>query len=79
MSLLAEMRNAEDARRGPRCSVTVVLESMNDEDAADLRAALGDPTITGSVIARILRNRGHRITEQSVTRHRRGACLCPGS
>jgi hypothetical protein len=59
--------------------MAVLLETMPAEDATDLRAALDDPTIMGTAIAKVLRSRGHDITHDTVQRHRRGQCSCQES
>jgi hypothetical protein len=75
MSLLDEAR----AYAAPKatCSVPGVLASLSEDDAADLRAALADPTITGTAIERALTNRGIHLRSSTIRRHRSRGCLCP--
>ena len=77
MGLLDEL-TAEQQRQRPGlpCSVAAALEELDPEDAADLRRALDDPTIFGTVIAKVLEERGIHVPENTVQRHRRGACVC---
>jgi hypothetical protein len=53
------------------------LASLSEDDAADLRAALADPTITSSAIERALSNRGVHLRASTMRRHRTRGCLCP--
>ena len=78
MSLLAEVR-AETTRKGPTCTVPIVLASLSTEDAADLVAAMSDQTITAAAIERVLRRRSVQLAQGTIARHRRGSCLCPAS
>lgn len=75
MGLLDDFKN-EGVRPRVRCQVTVILDSMTEADAADLKAALGDVTVTGAAIERVLQRRGVRLSQNSITRHRRGECTC---
>jgi hypothetical protein len=74
MSLLDEAR----AYAAPKatCSVPGVLASLSEDDAADLRAALADLTITSSAIERALSNRGVHLRASTMRRHRTRGCLC---
>ena len=82
---LAE-RLASTQRRGPGlpCSVAIVLETLDDEDAQALRDALavpkGDPNrLSAQQLSEILREEGHKVPYKSLELHRKGACRCePG-
>ena len=74
-SLFAEIE-AENTHVGPRCTVAVILDELTPEDAAALRAAFSKQAFTAAAIARTLRKRGHRITDGTVQRHRKGECSC---
>jgi hypothetical protein len=76
MSLLNEIRQAQPARIGRPCSVGLALAAMTDNDAADLREALADDSITASIICGVLLNRGIDISSDVMRRHRRGGCRC---
>jgi hypothetical protein len=75
MSLLDEVRAHVTVKA--TCSVPAVLASLSDEDAADLRAAFADPTITGTAIERALVARGIHLRSSTIRRHRSRGCLCP--
>lgn len=75
MGLLDDFKN-EGVRPRVRCQVTVILDTMSKGDAADLRAALADITVTGAAIERVLGRRGVKLSQNSITRHRRKECTC---
>lgn len=74
-SLLEEVAAARP-RKGPPCTVAVILEALNDKDAADLRTLLRDKSVFSSTIATVLERRGHLVGDSSLQRHRRGKCEC---
>lgn len=93
MSVTELARPADDfevpppARRGPACTVGVVLDggrppgSTGDElppgERERLVAMLDDTTIFGSQISELLREkRGLNVGDNAVARHRRGVCRC---
>lgn len=63
-------------RNGPPCGISVVLQSVDAKDRADIIAALDNADIAGTIIARALKNGGHKIGPSTVNRHRNGECLC---
>jgi glutamine synthetase len=77
VGLLEDLTNEQQRQRpGLPCSVAAALEELGPEDSADLRKALDDPSIFGTVIAKVLEDRGLHVPENTVQRHRRGACVC---
>lgn len=56
------------ADTGRQCPLLVdrLLAELDDEDAADLRRALGDPAVSNRAIASVLRKRGFTIASGSV-------------
>lgn len=75
MSLLAEIRATR--KQHPLCLVAVVLPTLSDEDATDLREAIADPTVYGTTISNTLAKlRNVDLPSDSIQRHRRGACRC---
>ena len=64
-------------RKGPRCGVCLLLETLTGEDLAALQSALSDPAIAGIDISRGLLAAGHLVRAQAVQRHRRFECLGP--
>lgn len=67
----------KDQRPGvATCSVALLLRTLPKAEAADLRAAVADAAVTGAAISRALTAFGHRVTTNTVNRHRRGECGC---
>lgn len=75
---LAESR----AKKGPTCSVHLILKQMGDEDADQFRAALGDeaiPHVTIEAAIRKMREADELTVDPgrgAVSRHRRHLCEC---
>lgn len=63
-------------RPGTTCGIAKLYETLEKADAEDLRAAIADPMVKGTAIAKALKNRGFHITDSVVTRHRRKECIC---
>jgi hypothetical protein len=77
---LKEALEAEAIRavvKGPRCTVGQLLKKLDDEDAAALRAAI-DSDMLLEHIAAAIRLTGVQMSAMTVSRHRRGLCLCDG-
>jgi hypothetical protein len=68
---------AERRVKGPLCTIAILLDTLAPADATDLRTLLGNRTIPGTAIARVLRKRGHTITDSTIQRHRNALCACP--
>jgi len=64
-------------RPSTACVLCHLLATMPESEAADVQAALDDTGVQGSQIARALRLEGHKISDWTVTRHRRGDCVGP--
>lgn len=77
MSLFDEFK-AESKPRQYKCIVNSIFESLDENESADLQAALDDPSITNSAIARVLAARGFPVTPEGkqIARHRKGDCVC---
>ena len=65
-----------------RCRVSVVLNALNDEDRDALEQLLSpDAKVSSTRVVEVLGRWGHRVSYQSVMRHRRrsggGGCMCP--
>lgn len=75
MGLLDDIKAARP-KVGGRCSIPGFLDSLPAQDRADVVAALADPAIAATAIAKVLQARGHAVSASSLQRHRRGACLC---
>lgn len=66
--------------KGPECSISVLLGTLNDTDRDDLQAALDDPGVQHAQITRALSILGHKVASTTIGRHRRGECKnCPAS
>lgn len=63
-------------RTGPTCGIAKIREQLDPKDRAVLDAALADDKVTGSAISRVLKDRGHSISQNAVTYHQRGDCRC---
>lgn len=67
--------------RGPRCTVGVLLDELNAEEADALEALLQNELITLPQIVETLYRHGHKVGEHALRRHRRRStgtgCACP--
>lgn len=64
-------------QRGPRCSMAILLRTLDTDRADKLQAALTAENITASAIARVLTTwTGDKWSIDRVTRHRSGSCRC---
>lgn len=59
----------------PSCPFCRLLHSLNKDDAEALSAAAADSNWTTVAIVHAVRSEGHRISEKSVSYHRKGLCL----
>lgn len=85
MGLSAEaFAAAPRARKGPRCTVALVLAALDPEDRAVLSDALAASTdqVSHSAIAFVLetheglRDAGLHLKAHTIGNHRRGNCAC---
>jgi len=74
--LLNTIRSAPAALPGPKCGVYLVRAALSDADRADLDTALADIMIANKAIMSALNARGLTISLHSISRHRRGDCIC---
>lgn len=80
MGLEADIAAAEAAtRKGPRCSVSIVLDSLSADDAAGLRRSL--EVHKAKPIAAVLKAHqvlvdGKAIQPETIRRHQRRDCSC---
>lgn len=77
MGLLDEIKQETDNTNRPKCTVRLLIEGMPADDAADLTNALADPLITCAAMERALTKLGYDVKQQTLNRHRKGACGCP--
>ena len=75
--LLDEIR-AENATKGGTCTLHEFLPRLNAEERAAVMAALTDPTIQATALARWLTKHGYEGTYQVIARHRQHGCRMCG-
>lgn len=77
------MNLAEELLAGPpprtQCHTGAVLRRLDDDMQAAVLAALANPDVQSTHIARTLTKYGHKVSQHSVQRHRRGECGCEAS
>lgn len=67
---------AETRQPGTPCAVGAIVASLDDRERADLLEVLDGPA-KHAVVARAMGGEyGKRISSQTVSRHRGGACCC---
>lgn len=75
MSLKEALEKHRTVAKGPRCSLCLLIQRMDPKEADVLRSALGDDTFTHAAISRALQSEGHKITANTVQRHRTRGCV----
>jgi hypothetical protein len=58
------------------CGMRKVLASLPPKDRDALLAALDDPSYSGAVLSRMLREEGVMVSDFTIRRHRRTDCSC---
>ena len=81
MGLLEEARAEQHRKKQAHrpCPVAVVLASMSDKDASELRDVMDDKDIDAPTIAKVLAMRGFEVADRAIQKHRRdsgGRCSC---
>lgn len=61
-------------KKGPTCTMCILLASLDDQDRTDVQADLDNPGVGGTFIGRTLAAAGHPIGQHVLDRHRRGQC-----
>ena len=74
--LAIQLQNQVPRRKGPPCSISVILSELDKDDRTALVEALTNPLIAHTAIYRVLANNGFRVNLNTVQRHRRGECRC---
>lgn len=72
--LLSEIQ-ADDQYNQPICKLGMLIQKMEEEDRADLEAAISG-NYTSSAIVRVLNRRGHEVSLSVMSKHRRKECAC---
>ena len=75
-SLLDEIQTENRVRKGPLCTVKLILGELSPEDATGLNQAMADLEVKTTAIRRALVARGFQIGDTSIARHRKGECFC---
>ena len=76
MSLRDQIAAESTIKKGPPCSVALLLSELKGDDRQAVIEALGDPKVPATAIDRALLKEGHRVGSNSLQRHRRGECSC---
>lgn len=82
MGIANKLTAATKARTGLPCSVSVLLEKLNDEDREALENILSTSNskshnaISSRQIYEIVVSEGHDVAYTSIANHRRRACRC---
>jgi hypothetical protein len=65
-------------KKGPTCTIGLLLAAMDTDDRTTLASWLDDPrTYPGTWIADQLTDEyGQRVGDSTIQRHRKGRCLC---
>lgn len=72
--LLTEIQTASASKK--KCKVGRLVESLPEDDRSDLLAAFADLAFPTVAILRVLRGRGHDLSEGGLGDHRKGRCGC---
>lgn len=72
---LDEIVAADPIGKGPNCTVAVLLATLPPGLLEKFKRHLAGDT-KGATLARSMTTLGYRIRQDSIQRHRRGACAC---
>jgi len=76
-NLAAAIAGISARRRGPQCTVSVILDKLATTDQKELANVLADHAISSQIISQgILAAFSVKISQHTIGRHRRGDCLC---
>lgn len=75
-NLSTHLRDQRRPRKGPPCSISLIVAALGDDDRRALLDALDDPSVSSSTIWRALRANGIEVALTTIQRHRRKECLC---
>jgi len=73
--MFLDLVKQESQKPGTECRVKTILDGLEKAEKAELVAALTGQ-FSSAAIARALTKMGQECGPTSVTRHRRGECLC---
>lgn len=79
MSTLDDALVGTRRKQGAKCSVSILLRDLPEDQAADLRAKMADPTVPSTALCRAIpvAFNGREVGIWPLQRHRRGDCDCP--
>lgn len=64
-------------RRGPQCTVSVILDKLATPDREELATVLADDSVSSQIVSQgILAAFSLKVSQHTIGRHRRGDCLC---
>lgn len=58
------------------CKVLALTQTLGEDDAQILRAAVDDPTWVAKQLSKALKERGLQLSDTTILRHRRRECIC---
>ena len=73
--MFLDLVKAEAQKPGTECRIATILRSLDKTEKAELEAAL-QSHFAAAAIARALTKIGHECGPTTITRHRRGECIC---
>jgi hypothetical protein len=76
LNLGTQLSDQVGRRKGPPCTISVILAELDKDDRTALIEALTNPLVAHTTIFRVLNHNGFRVNLHTVQRHRRGECLC---
>lgn len=76
MGFVDDVYDAVETRKGPKCTIALLIEDLDPETAEGLKQVLGDKRVSHTIISRVLRSRGHFVGDSTIGRHRLGKCKC---
>lgn len=76
LNLGEQLSAANIIRKGPPCTMSVILAGLEPDDRAALLQHLIDSNVAHTVIYRVLVDNGFTVSLNTVQRHRRKECAC---
>jgi HJR/Mrr/RecB family endonuclease len=73
--MFLDLVKAESQKPGTECRVATILRALDKAERAELVEAL-QSSFAAAAIARALTKMGHDCGPTTITRHRRGDCVC---
>ena len=76
MSFRANAETTDRLERGPRCSVELLLQTLDGDDRDWLVEVMADKTRGHTWISHVLRKENVSLSQAVIGRHRRNDCRC---